>query len=257
MLPLAAGAQNLPPMPKTEVMVLGTYHMDNPGLDMVKAPLDDHLSPSRQKQIQEVVDRLARFRPTKILLEADFGGEEMNSRLTRFRNGTYKLSADERDQLGIRLAQRLNHERLYSVDFKHDMDIQAVFALAQKQGDKKMLETMGVGMKEVQKLVNRLPHQTVRQSLIEDNSAKMDAFTQGMYNLLLRVNEEPSNYKGVEVVSGWYHRNLRIFANIAKTISPKDERVLVIMGGGHGPILRQLVREAPDMKLVDAAKYLR
>ena len=50
-------------------MILGVYHFANPGLDYVKSDLDDHLSEKRQKQIAEVVELLAKFRPTKIAIE--------------------------------------------------------------------------------------------------------------------------------------------------------------------------------------------
>ncbi len=256
-LGMSGSAQTLPRMARTEVMILGTYHMDNPGLDLVKAPLDDHLSARRQREILEVVQRIARYRPTKILLESAYGTQGMNDRYAGYRAGTYKLTADERDQLGIRLAHRLGHARVYPIDYAHDMDIAAVLALARKQGDKGTLDLIDHGLKEIGRMMARRPRISVRQALWEDNSPRADAFTQGMYNLLLRINEEPSNYKGTEVVAGWYHRNLRIFANIAKTIRPGDGRVLVIIGAGHAPILRQLVREAPDMKLVDPVGYLR
>src|SRR5262245_63040069 len=55
---------------KAQVMILGTYHFANPGLDYVKSDLDDHLSEKRQKQIAEVVELLAKFKPTKIAIEA-------------------------------------------------------------------------------------------------------------------------------------------------------------------------------------------
>src|SRR5262252_9303741 len=54
---------------KAQVMILGVYHFANPGLDYVKSDLDDHLSEKRQKQIAEVVESLAKFRPTKIAIE--------------------------------------------------------------------------------------------------------------------------------------------------------------------------------------------
>jgi hypothetical protein len=241
---------------RTEVLVLGTYHMDNPGRDYVKASFDDHLSPKRQREIEDVVGRLARFRPTKILIESPYGSTKFNERYQAFRAGTYKLTADERDQIAMRLAQRLGHDRLWPIDFKEEMDIDSVMALAPKAAGASTMKAMGEGRAEIGRMFERLPRQTVRQNLLEANSPKTDALTQGLYNLMLRINEEPDNYRGADVVAGWYHRNIRIFANIAKTIQPGDERVLVLIGAGHTPILRQLVRDASDMKLVPVASVL-
>jgi hypothetical protein len=62
-------------------------------------------------------------------------------------------------------------------------------------------------------------------------------------------------YIGARVVADWYERNLHIFANLAAVAQP-GERVLLIIGGGHVPILRDLVRVHPDMELVEAVDYL-
>jgi hypothetical protein len=57
------------------------------------------------------------------------------------------------------------------------------------------------------------------------------------------------------VVAEWYERNLVIFANLAAVAQP-GERVLLIIGAGHTPILRDLVRVHPDMALVEAVDFL-
>src|SRR5687768_9700590 len=51
---------------QSPIMILGMYHMANPGLDAVNLDADDVLLPRRQREIQELVNRLAKFRPTKI-----------------------------------------------------------------------------------------------------------------------------------------------------------------------------------------------
>jgi hypothetical protein len=57
----------------TPVLLLGTWHMDNPGKDMLNLKTDDVLVPRRQKEIEELVNRLAKFRPTRVLIEAPYG----------------------------------------------------------------------------------------------------------------------------------------------------------------------------------------
>lgn len=62
-------------------------------------------------------------------------------------------------------------------------------------------------------------------------------------------------YVGARTVADWYERNLRIFANLAG-ITESGDRVLFIVGAGHTPILRHLVRTHPSMRLVEAIEYL-
>ena len=63
-------------------------------------------------------------------------------------------------------------------------------------------------------------------------------------------------YAGTHVASQWYERNLHIFANVARIAAP-DERVLLIIGQGHAPILRQLVSDHPAMQPVEPNDFLR
>src|SRR5512144_2912591 len=91
---------------KAKVMVLGTYHFDNPNRDYVKTNVDNHLSERRQKEIAEVAELLAGFKPTKIALEAVDGVSKVQQHFLDYIRGDYKLTADERDQIGLRLAKQ-------------------------------------------------------------------------------------------------------------------------------------------------------
>lgn len=53
------------------VLVLGTYHFANPGLDVVRAEVADVMSATKQAELAAVVQALARFRPTKIAVEVE------------------------------------------------------------------------------------------------------------------------------------------------------------------------------------------
>jgi hypothetical protein len=70
-VPQRLPADRLEGPPMAEVLVLGTYHMDNPGRDIFNMEADDVLAPKRQAEIRELLDVLTRFRPTKIAIEAD------------------------------------------------------------------------------------------------------------------------------------------------------------------------------------------
>src|SRR2546426_12057529 len=57
---------------RAEVLVLGVYHMANPGQDVYNMEADDVLSPKRQKEIAELARVLEKFQPTKVAVEADY-----------------------------------------------------------------------------------------------------------------------------------------------------------------------------------------
>ena len=46
---------------KPQIMVLGTYHMANPGRDVYNMQVDDVRAPKRQQELAELTDVLAKF----------------------------------------------------------------------------------------------------------------------------------------------------------------------------------------------------
>ena len=48
---------------KPTIMILGSTHLDNPGLDVFNFKMDDVLAPKRQGEIEQIVQKLNSFRP--------------------------------------------------------------------------------------------------------------------------------------------------------------------------------------------------
>ena len=76
------GQNPVPDPPPIQVMILGTYHFGNPGLDLHNMKVDSVLTPAKQAELADVAARLAKFNPTKIAIEAfsdrvDFGRKEV------------------------------------------------------------------------------------------------------------------------------------------------------------------------------------
>lgn len=250
-----AQAPAAPSSARPQVMVLGTPHWDNPGMDYNNPTVDDVLAPRRQAEMEALVAAIAEFRPTRIALEAEPAYDSLwNARYQQYRTGSHTLGRDEREQIGLRLAARLNHPRVYTVDYQHGMDIDGVMAFATRNGQGHVAQRMGT---EIQAIVAGMDS-TIRTSTLGEvvrvnNGAMMDSL-EAKYLLFVPVGRD-TVYPGAEMVAGWYERNLKIFANITRVAQP-GERVLVIMGSGHGPLLRRFVDESPDYDLVRADPYL-
>lgn len=241
---------------RAQVMILGAYHMDNPNQDYVKTQVDDHLSQKRQEQIAEVAALLAKFKPTKIVLEAVEGVTSIHRHYEAYLKGEYKLTADERDQIGLRLAKQLGHKQVYAADHKLDMDFGGVIEAAQKSNNRAFLEQFQSVMGEIEAFEKRKTTMTVRDILIEMNSPENNAKAHDLYIQMARVRNG-DKFVGADVLAGWYQRNFRIFSNFAPVIESSEDRVLVIFGAGHAPILRELIQSSPDLQLVEPGDYLK
>lgn len=60
---------------------------------------------------------------------------------------------------------------------------------------------------------------------------------------------------GAEMLASWYERNIRIFSNLSGVTSAGD-RIFVLFGSGHVPILRELVELSSRHRLVELERYL-
>lgn len=255
MVPATSSAQQPGVGRPAQVMILGTYHFANPGLDVVKTEVADVLSPAKQTEIARVIEALARFRPTKIAVEAPpASAPRLDSLFRAYRAGRHTLSRNETEQLGFRLAGRLEHGRVYPIDHTGEFPFEAVMRYAQTH-DPGFVAYFQRTIAAVTAEENRRQRElTIGQHLRVRNNPRTIAMEHGRYMHFARVGAG-DNYVGADLVSKWYERNIRIFSNLQRIAEPGD-RILVIFGSGHAAILRELVEYAPDMALVEALGYL-
>ena len=240
-----------------EVMILGSFHFDNPGQDLVNVETDDVLTPKRQAEIQAVVDALAGFRPTKIAVELTPENEaEFNEFYAVWRRGERGLKRNERQQLGMRLAKALDHDRLYAIDVPVDLDFNGAFAAGTQAGQEKLLGRLGTEMEAIRAVATEMqgPNMTIAESLRQHNGRLFDEGN--WFYLVMAGLGSGDNPAGAEMVAQWYRRNLLIFANILRLIESDEERVLVIYGSGHRAHLREFVEQHPDLTDVSPLDYL-
>jgi len=240
-------ADRLDGPPLAEVLVLGTYHMGNPGRDIFNMKADDVLAPKRQAEIRELLDVLARFRPTKIAIEANSNSPKIKQ-YQDYLAGKYELSRDERDQIGFRLGKVLNLPKVYGIDEQEDFSYPTVQDYARAHGREKELESlMAYFGKKMQDDDEFLKSHSVLQMLLRLNSREAVCRDLANYALFAHFGEE-GDYAGAGLLTDWYKRNIRIFTHLLNIIVPGD-RVLVIYGAGHLRILRQDVQADPTLAL--------
>ena len=246
-----------PPKPWPQVMIVGTVHLANPGADVVKTKLDDVLAPTRQQQIQAVVEALAAFKPTKIAVERLPAQEAgLNANYQAYRAGTYELTRNETDQIAMRLARQLGHARLYAIDHPLSLDFDAAMKYAAANGQQDQLAWFGGTMQKIERYFSEVyARGTIAEILAAQNEDERAVEGIALYQLMSRIGKDTS-YIGADIASDWYKRNLRIYTNILRIIDSPNDRVLVLIGGGHRPLLRQLFMQTPGYDFVPTLPYL-
>ena len=255
-LALPAAAQQNTKQTKPVVMILGTYHMGNPGLDLNNVKADDVRAEKRQKEIVDFLAILKKFKPTKIALEIAPDETKYLEHYTEFLNGKYELKANEIDQIGFRLAKELGQKQVFGIDWAGDFDFDKVIASAKTNDQEAALGRMtDFGKAETGRMQDLMKTATVTEIFRYLNDEKKLEEMHRPYLQMLRIGAG-NDFAGVHLVRDWYERNLKIYSSIERLADNPNERVLVIIGAGHAKLLQQFTTEAGELDLEKLNKYL-
>lgn len=238
-------------------MLLGTAHLANRNRDVINVQFDDMLAPGRQREIRECVERLNHFGPTKVALEVATDLDDvLNEEYRRYLAGTFTLTADEIHQLGFRVAAELGHERVYAIDWNEGRgDLGLVFSFAQSHQPEIYDQLMAGGQQAVDKEQAQIATTSVRELLLGANDPASLQDSHRGHLTMARIGEG-KQYVGIDWVKGWYERNLIIFVNLTRIVTSPRDRVLVIYGAGHIPLLTQFIRDSGLYTLESVETYL-
>lgn len=250
---------------QVEVLLLGTNHMTD-------SRLDDTLDAARQRELDRLVDRLATREPDGVAVELpDERQEDVDSVYEAYRSGdrSYDEEFDigqfspyvddplrecrgEPVQVGFRLADRRDHDRVYAVDYPMTLDAHLT--------DEK---TDAVDWEAVQAATDEVEFSAPEQSSAETRRDRWHDST--VLEFLRWLNQEKSirsnekrhfamalaspedQYIGAKIQAAWYDRNLRIVENLWRAAEDGDlDRILLVIGYSHVHILRHLLSDAPQ-----------
>ena len=253
---------------QAQAMVLGVFHFSNPNLDSYKPKFPfDILEAQRQKELDQLLTKLAAYRPTKILVEWSRTNLDsiVNERYQHYLQDSFDLSdkTNEVYQIGFKLAKKLGHDRIYcsdasaswcGVDIDWDTYDLDGYLKSKGQYEKSMRYDYEAfyqwqdSMKQVQPL---LAH------LIDLNQPATCLKNHQVYLTEAVLEGAGDHYAGADAVGRWYRRNLRIFANAYDFANfDQEERLLLIYGSGHVWQLRQFFQDSPDFEYVEPNAYL-
>jgi hypothetical protein len=246
---------------EVQVMLLGTYHFANPGKDAIKQSFDDVLQPRRQAEIAEVARRLASWNPDRVAVEWPWSYRDTTAlRYAAYRAGTLPTSRNEVVQLGFRIAKSLGHDAVYGIDDDSFLDSNdSLKALDRRHPElKRMRDSITAVLQSATDTINAWMRQT---SILEhlrrfNGDAALHAGNSfGMFGGFLGAGEE-NNYGGPQFLAKWYERNFDMAHNLTRIATPGVRRILVIVGVGHVPPLRNILDEAPQFCPVSPLPHL-
>lgn len=246
-----------------QVMVLGTYHFGNPGLDLNNMKAEDVTTPQRQAELAALAAALAEYWPTKIMVESLAKGPELiDVRYAAFAPAALATDRNETVQIGYRLANRLGHSKVYAIDEQPGegepdyFPFDKVASFAETHGQMERLDAiMAYGAAATKEMEAKQKTHSVAGLLADINSPEKETADIGPYYQLLSVGDA-AQQPGADLNAMWYLRNAKIFAKLMAVAAPGD-RLLVVYGSGHNYWLRHFARATPGYVSVDPSPYLR
>lgn len=251
---------------KPSVAVLGTLHLHNPGNDKINVDMGDILSPVKQAELQEVIDAVASYRPTKVAFEWVTGDTLWSRHYYRaWLDGRLEdiIAPDDRYyltsemvQIAYPIARAAGLTELHPIDYHHSFPLDSALAWAEANGQEQALANFQAFAARAQTTLDSMAALPIISTLRYCNSR---AFTRDLSQQLY-LNKvvsfgKGSNYSGSHVVEQWYLRNVRIFTSLTRIVE-KDDRVLVIYGAGHKDNLDDMAQDRTDWNWVDGASLL-
>jgi hypothetical protein len=248
-----------------KALLLGTFHFGYPNLDSHKTDSSKHidvLSPARQKELDELLEVIARFNPTRIYVEGS-SQQRIDSLYNGYVQGKSGLRRNEIDQVAFKLGKQLHLPKMYAVDASSfAYDYMKAFPL---------LDTISAMSQPSDSL--RDNYWSQKYTNMYDAGDSVSVSLTMLENFLLMAEPEvlrryhghylsagfnTKNNDGPDFMSTWwYNRNLRIFNNILNTKPSSSDRILILFGNGHMPILKHCFQSSPEFQVVELKELLK
>lgn len=248
-----------------DVLTVGSFHFDFPNLDVTRLEDSKQIDVKEdkyQQQLNRIVDQLAAFNPTHVVVERAYEKRDsLQSDYQQYRHGTFELPRSEVFQLGFRLADVSGLSRIHAADTwgKNFDTVAAAIASEEKTqafgayyNDNPDTDLRYVRSEPVYK------REGIAAELLALNTPENIQKSLGNYLIgHFKYEFDKGDYFGADFETGrWFNRNLRIFRNIQRIGAQPGDRVIVIFGAGHMNLLNTFFDASPEYNRVPLRDYL-
>lgn len=244
-----------------KILLVGSFHFAYYGADAHVTKEEDQVNvllPQRQKEVEELVDYIAQFKPNKIAVEGGRNSGYILRRYERYLEDPKSLKANEIDQIGFRLMKQFELDTLYGVNsyglvrgLHNHTDSAVIRPILDSIYKDWNFSNEGEMSQRYSRMYDHDDKLALENELLpyfkHMNSDKIIDRDWGAY---LTGDFKNGSYEGADALAmHWYSRNLRIMRNIQNITEPGD-RILVIFGAGHMTILKNLFQSSAEYELV-------
>lgn len=253
---------------KQEVLLIGTFHYNNPNFDVIKTNAFDVLGEKSQKELEFIAEKIKKFNPDKIFTEWDFDKQEKLDSLYRlyvdgnyqdFINKKYKntdefafYNENEIFQLAFRAAKKTKLPKVYGIDHFVDLPFDTVMNSIQsaKQSDL-MTEINSIIKQSAEEANLKRKTMSLTQLMLDLNTPEARNKNAGFYLRSLNKAGSKDSFAGAYSVSEWYRRNLYMYSLVQKITESTDKKIVILLGSGHISMIKEFISLEDKFKIVE------
>ena len=244
---------------KKQILLIGTFHFANPGNDIAKINTLNVMSEKSQKELETMSDKIKKFGPDKIFVEWKFSEQaELDKFYNKNTDSLLKKDPNEITQLALRTAKKLKHKKIYGIDYHTRFPYDSLMMSIEKANQKDLMKRNTESIKEFEKDDNeQISKNSLTNLMLHKNKKEtLDKNIQWYLEVANRAGN-PNDFTGASLVSNWYKRNLYMYSIIQKLTESTDNKIMVLVGGGHAAIIRDFLSHDPEFEIVELSTVLK
>jgi len=244
---------------KKQVLLIGTFHYANPGLDVAKLNSFSIMSEKSQKELEIMSDKIKKFGPDKIFVEWEFSKQtDLDKFYNKSTDSLFKNNKSEITQLALRTAKKLNHKKLYGMNLYTSFRYDSLMMAMEKANQKDLIQRNKVVTENFEKQHNEIIRKSsLQEMMLYYNTKQSENENIQWYLEVANRGGNPDDFTGASLVANWYKRNLYMYSLIQKLTESTDNKIMILVGAGHAALIREFISHDPAFELVDLATVLK
>ncbi|KAF2330436.1 DUF5694 domain-containing protein [Flavobacterium ginsenosidimutans] len=244
---------------KKQILLVGTFHYANPGLDVAQLNNFNIMSENSQKELEIMSEKIKKFGPDKIFVEWEFKKQaDLDKFYNKNTDSLFKTNKSEITQLALRTAKKLNHKKLYGMNLYTSFPYDSLMMAMEKSNQKDLMEKNKAITASFEKKHNeKIRKSSLQEMMLYYNTKQSENENIQWYLEVANRAGNPDDFTGPSLVSNWYKRNLYMYSLIQKLTENTDNKIMILVGAGHAALIREFITHDPEFELVELSTVLK
>lgn len=252
---------------KKEALLVGTFHYNNPGLDVAKTKSFDILSEKSQLELEQISSKIKTYNPTKIFVEWPYNEQKkLDSLYQLYKEGKYFTNDNLSDfymkneiiQLAFRVAKKNNLPKVYGIDYEGtEFPYDKVMNDIEANNQTNLKEKLNKGIEKFSTEFNEMitSGKSLKEITLALNTEEHRYTSNNIHNSMSLAGSI-NDLNGVYLTSEWHKRNLYMWSFIQKLTSNEDERIMILAGASHISMIAPFIKENKEWGTIELVEVL-